>query len=486
MTMSRIEFRQGERAAAIDVDGQLLPIDFPHGVHGHRVRRDGPLEWVVLEASDDVALAGRIAVPYIDKRHRISMAYLDVPPPPPWTRADLKRMWDSAARLLPEHLRKADMGTAPWGQGEWRRSPERLAWERFDQCRSAAEALLVNWPTHEDESVAWIPFELSFGEELSMETDLGIGTDAQPIALEGGRLVPDRSARRIITERPAQSLSIYSAATLVSRLAIQLAERSPVGTIRADLLRPLIAVRRQARPGARAPDPPPSSWPLRFRQFYSSALGAVTHLASVGRAGDEWAPLSDVWWLYEAWVTERISVCLERILGRPDAEMHGDPRTLIGCWTGANEVVELHHQVRFPTGDKQVVHLAGEDWKSVTSLLAPDVVLLVKSGDWCKMVVVDPKEWKHLRIGDVSTEASKYLWGIRRASMPERPGAVERAILVAPVSGPDLVDVANGRAEAIHAAPYAPPEQLPGELGQDLSTGIVKSWLDIARGLRRD
>src|SRR5205085_606273 len=84
----------------------------------------------------------------------------------------------------------------------------------------------------------------------------------------------------------------------------------PEAPTRRRLLAPLGAVAEAAATPRGVVDDPPSTWPHAMQQFYSRAAMALTELEIVG-AGDDTAPLSELWELYQAWVAELVLNSLE-------------------------------------------------------------------------------------------------------------------------------------------------------------------------------
>src|SRR5262249_18101419 len=143
----------------------------------------------------------------------------------------------------------------------------------------------------------------------------------------------------------------------------------------------------------------------------SRAAIALTELTILG-AGEDTAPLSELWELYQAWVAEESLAHLETLLGAAGSSRRRP--SLLGRWSDGREI-ELHYTARVPAARGRVLSLCGNELYAAIGDLEPDLILAARVAGTMRMLVIDPKKRPYLDPGTVTVEASKYLWGIRGA-----------------------------------------------------------------------
>jgi hypothetical protein len=117
----------------------------------------------------------------------------------------------------------------------------------------------------------------------------------------------------------------------------------------------------------------------------------------------------------------------------------------------------------------------------VSSELEPDVALLANGPEGPRFVALDAKARGRLTPGDLATEASKYLWGIRRDGQDTM--GVTAVVLVSPLGGDEPYDRKHAAQWTIHGHPHAPAGARVGTVGTDLSAAFFHSLLTERLGL---
>jgi hypothetical protein len=204
-------------------------------------------------------------------------------------------------------------------------------------------------------------------------------------------------------------------------------------------------------------------------ESYLAGLAVLTTTAS-GGSQKGWAPLSDIWRLYEVWLAERTNAVLRRLLG-PPSWTNDDERVSCG-WQGDDWQLELRHPCAF---SRKVRSIVGHRWWSVSSDLAPDVVLAADGPAGPRLVALDAKARGLLSSGDLAQEASKYLWGIRRDT--DDILGTTAVVLVSPYGGDPPHDISNARQWSIHGHPNAPIGVKAGKVGTEISAGFFYDLL---------
>ena len=198
-----------------------------------------------------------------------------------------------------------------------------------------------------------------------------------------------------------------------------------------------VAVR--SKPTRPVADPPPSAWPDSLAGAYSACLRALSVVEDVGPGRDS-APLSELWELYQAWTAQSLLDALEVVLGPSEPVAAGS--SCIGRWPDAGGTVELHYQPLISTA--RSVTLLGQKYVAALGDLIPDLLLVRRATDATRAVTLDAKKRSSaMTAEDLTTQASKYLWGIRLHDKPDQVPSVEGAVMLAPLGGPAAGTVAG-------------------------------------------
>jgi ribosome biogenesis SPOUT family RNA methylase Rps3 len=458
----------GHVDAAVEVPGSLLPLVLPPGIRLDRVRHQSGTEIQVRPESLTGTFVGRLNIPYISQG-RVRLAWLEVQPPHPWRWGDIKTMLRSVAALgLPEPagaggLRLSDAANPTLTRNE-------LAWTALGRCASAATATLANWPARMKSRRVLHSLESPRGTELIESTERRLGERIDLVGSREGRLAPVETVRRVGQVEPWTNRSVASVAAQVCAVVRSQEEQSVFGSTPPSLMVPIRALAHRAMPHQPVADPPFSSWPAAFAEAYLSGIAVLSMTARGGRR-DGWVPLSDLWRLYEGWLAERTLAILTRILGAPDWMNPTTERVACG-WARSGWELELHHPCSFTDESREIL---GSTWSSVSSRLDPDVALLARSPSGPRCVVLDAKARGRLSPGDLASEASKYLWGIRR-DHPDIRG-VEVVVLVAPFGGDEPYRRQQAAQWTIHGHPHAPMGRSVGQVGTDLNAEFFRELL---------
>lgn len=456
----------GHVDVAVEVPGAALPLVLPTGLIVDRISH-GRVDEVRLRPSSSVStFVGRLNIPYVDNR-TIKLASLDVPAPAPWRMADLWTMLLAANRIDQSEL--AGSGALHHAPNATRsRSRDEIAWTALSRSAAAAQSTLTHWPSRTSTRHVRHPLELSRGTELIDATERQLGGQIDLLGTKGGRLAPAVTIRRVAQVDDWTSRALASVSAQVCAMVRSVDNQKVFGNVPASLVTPIAAVAQRARPTQPLSDPPFSSWPPIFVEAYSAAV-AVLSTARSGGTRSGWIPLADLWRLYEAWLAERVLSILTRILGLPTWVDEGR----IACgWSGPDWQLELRHPCTFTNRPRTIL---GSSWWSTTSKLDPDVALIASGPEGTRLVVLDAKQRGRLLAGDLATEASKYLWGIRRDSADIF--GTHAVVLVSPFGGDDPYDIPNARQWSIHGHPHAPRNSRPGEVGTDLDTKMMETLL---------
>lgn len=456
---TRVLFRRGGTVVVETViPGQLLEMDLPSTVS---LRRDGAT--VALVETDDPLFecCGRLLLPWVSADGP-GTTVLEVPPPPPFSSADLTAMWQARNRIQ-ESRRPVSSGHADWSKME-RRLSEAVDWRALRCAAAAAVTLLGNWPTTPTRIVRWLPPDRTGGVLLIGATErarrnhaFGPGTGGSPTLTARRFAVPD--------ERRLHALT--AVATLLGDRLDALMAQEVDTDVREGLAGLFRRVAVRSHPQRPVADPPPSVWPSSMVSAYSAILRALSSLNDVG-VGTSSAPLSELWELYEAWVADQLTTGLTRALGLPHSGSVAG--TVLGRWDDGDAQVELRYQATVPAVDpttrQRGLRILGEEYVAAVGALKPDL-LLVRRGGTTKSVVVDAKK-RSARVthDDLTENVSKYQWGVRRKGNPGTVPVLEKTILVAPV-GDDTTPCAalgEGRGGVIASAPTRPYATLVEDL----------------------
>lgn len=449
-------WRAGQRLASTVVEGRLLPLQVPTSVTVSQTI--GAVE--LIEDKDPTReCCGEIPLVAISDHGRITVQKLNVPPPPPFDLSDVASMWEARNRL-DLRRRAPTSGLADWSSLNLTPS-QRAQLLHLPNALQSAERLLGRWPRQPLRRSASRPTDLPGGRVDLQETfrrALRLG-----LASVGGRQLPVSSVRSFGGQVDRECLSVSAIAEVLRFSADKVLNDTPwVGPeLRARMLRPLALIARRAESAANTVDEPPSTWPNLMRRFYSDAAVALSEI-HVSGSGVDSAPLSELWELYEAWVTDRVLAALIAALGEPDQGEH--EASLLGRWLVEGSVVEMHRQLNVPAKPGRCVTVCGADLHAVIGDLTPDIVLVATRQAEVRLLVVDPKKRGFLDSGAVSAEASKYLWGMRGSAV------LDSVVLVGPVGG-----AASARPEGLAWCVKAHPAD------SGLWDGTVTEWLNRLR-----
>lgn len=341
---------------------------------------------------------------------RLNEASLSVPPPRPFSPSDLRQMWESRNRLAVA-LRPATSGRADWAEVELE-AIDQARLEALPVALGRASRLVGSWPEEPSPWETILPVDRSGGSERLRATERL--AERIGVANVDGRFVPARSVRRMGGVEPRRLRAVAAIATQLHKASEALLSQDtylPDARRRSAVLRPLVGVALQARPVANRLDGPPSTWPLSMRFFYSAASEALAEIRSVG-VGQDSAPLSELWELYQMWVTERIFHHSVDCFGEPTTT---DQRPMKATWRVGSSVVEIYATPTIPASESRSFRVSGASLRSSISDLQPDILMVHRDRRGVRLLVVDPKKRGFLTRGDLATESSKYLWGIRGA-----------------------------------------------------------------------
>jgi len=420
------------------IPGTLLEVDIPSSVTFARTA-DGI---DIIENSDPMLeCCGRLALPWMSGRN-YGVDYLHVPPPPPFSAEGVSVMWEARNRLRIKH-RPPTSADAAWSTLS-ASSLDNLSWIEMRSAVEAAVALLSAWPTDPVRIVKWAPVESTRGRILVRDTER-----SKHLEVMGGRVpvrVASAGSRRI--ERKLTGISVISA-LVADRISSHEVFMKVAGTAGAELSDLFRRVSMRSRPNGLSIDPPASTWPPRMRVLYSSCVRLLTQLEDAG-AGESHAPLSELWELYEGWVTESILAALTRKCGEA---LRGESG--IGWrWGAQEEQWVLLEQADIPSKGPKVepLNVLGTSLIGAVGASQPDVLLAHRKRGVTSLVVVDAKKRKKkMNPEDLTVSASKYLWNIRDASNVLNH-ALDAVFLAAPLGGPSSADP-SGRSCAIFADP---------------------------------
>lgn len=450
--------RGGVEIANAQVPGYLLQIDVPRSVE---LRRQPSGDVQLVESPDPLLeCCGEILLPWVN-RSGAGSSTLTVPSPTPFQPADIETMWQARNRLV-SRRRPPTSGAAEWSRLE-RAVRRDVDWAALDEALRSATLLLAKWPIKIGPAVAWLPFDRTGGRLLVGATEGSVRAHRLP---PGTARSPAITARR--TAAPSDR-TLHALTAVTSLLADRLGTvvgLEHVPDLRDRLVGVFREVAARSNPSRPVADPPPSAWPSPFLSTYSTCLRALSTVRNLG-PGNQTAPLSEVWELYQAWVAETIREALDAALGT--GLPTGKSATCIGRWRDGVAMVELHYQPRIPTHGK--CHLMAEDFVAAIGDLEPDLMLVRAEGTVVRSLVLDAKKRSTAMLAeDLTVNASKYLWGIRRHVSPNVVPVIEGAVMVAPLGGPAAV-LRGGLADVLQAHP-----------AHGMGSNVVSALLNVVRG----
>ena len=380
---------------------------------------------------------------------------LPIPPPHPFSQADIDQMWADTCRLpspVPNSVRRDGL-SATGIAFEGPVNPMSV----LTVVTNLATRLVRRWPIRESTTLGWRPIDLPGGREdvrgtISQLSRAGIALIDEEV------LVPARSLRRRSDGIPWRLTSLAQALREVDRLVKHAASDGRI-TGSANVIRSLLEPIERARTITSVKtrtftDPAPSSWPPPLRTLYELSLVFIAGVSAQG-AGTERAPLCHLWALYESWVSACVLQAIEHIVGAPPLR----PPEVVGVnsvggpvWRAQWEKpmrIELWSQGEIASGSTNL----GVPVTSITATLIPDCTIIFRSGDRSTITVVDAKLRRDtLTAGDAAQQASKYLWGARRSANPEQ-SALNEVVLVSPSQVANMYSPDLARVEGVTATP---------------------------------
>ncbi|WP_191966690.1 hypothetical protein [Microbacterium testaceum] len=434
--------RGGSVIAELDVEGELLPVPLPTDLRERRSlgrveisEATGPF----TEFCGSLHLVSAIGA-------RLKVSELLIPPPAVYGHTDIRAMWLARARLH-ERRRAGAGGSYDWASLQARSSQE-VMWKYMVSAQRSAHALVSSWPSESVRKTIVLASDRPGGRILVRQTQ----RTARSAFRVGGRIVPNLTVRGVAGTEPMRFRGLGAAAAeLVSRVQASASLAGHDG-LRDELIALLSEVSRRNFPDAPTSDPPISTWPARSAAAFWTFLAAISAFEDVG-TGEQSAPLSPLWELYEAWVAESL-------LSKLDLELAGSTRVsasdgALATWAQDGTEVALYYQPRIPPIDSTPFQFGPESVGSVLGELIPDVVLRRTVHSRTVLVVVDAKNYgSTLDVSGLSDNASKYLWGLRNATGPwtDPPHAIGHAVVAAPLGGAAKAHPA-GRAEIVRLHP---------------------------------
>lgn len=361
-------------------------------------------------------LVGRIPVAGFPPHASPQIGYLTVPPPSPFSPDAVDRMWEDI-NYLPAGIPPSvpTQGLGPFG-ARVHDLASTLHFTATLRAVQAARDVLARWPLRETRQPFYRATELPGGREDPLATSRSAGRTI-PILRIQQRALPSHSWRwqGRLTNWTCRPISVAA-----QQLAIRLRQRPPYSDsgFSQRFLPPLHAVAYRSRPPRGVPDLPPASWPQQFRRLHTElTLALRAHQLSLDQSA--LAPLSHFWRLYEAWITARLYQELLMKLGPPTKIEASGTHAWSASWRLQGSHVSLYVQpvltsTPLTTGSLQLI--------SVTSHLVPDALLTISNENEELLFIIDAKrrEAPILRPADAAVAASKYLWGIRTATDPEK------------------------------------------------------------------
>jgi hypothetical protein len=441
----RIELRAaGRTLAGQEVAGSLL-LPPPGTLLAERQPGLEILEPIRPPAGGPDLLVGWVPlVSWNPVERSVTVKFLEVPPPPPFGDGDIESMWEAVLDFpLPMASSLTIQGR---GLGAARPASQPIAGEALPRAISGCRRMLRAWPTNETREMIWRPADMRGGREDLRATDR-LGVRRGGISLST-RVIPDRVAR---WQRGTADWTSARLSGACRALADYLRETGFEGSGQA-LVRPLELVSERVAPSRRVSDPPLSSWPPQARSTFRAVLEAMVGLAVSGH-GESLVPLSDVWRIYENWISLRSRSVLEELFGM--AEPIGDGTAWSCEWDLDGIRVRLHSQ-REIGGPSNGNALHPDRIISVSSNLRPDVLISITTEAGSQAVFcIDAKRrlsTTEMDAGEVATAASKYLWGIRMKDDPDLL-PVATTLIVSSAGLAAVHDVERSRIFSLFALP---------------------------------
>lgn len=449
--MSTVRFLRSDLPLAqVEVPGQLLEINLPVSVSLRRTEQGFDL----IESSDPwLECCGRLAIPWMGAG-QFGVTYLDVPPPEPFTEAAVTEMWKARERLELKK-RPPTSGNVPWAK----LAPAKLmgvSWPDLSAAVDAALGLLGHWPQRQRFGPSWGPLERGSGRILAGTTE------RSRAALANASKNPDLPGKVARSHGISQDVSLAALTTVSLLVAQRIARYEPLQSVMPGLADELAAIFRRvavrSRPTQIRSDPPASTWPARMRASYASSLRLLTVFEDVG-PGESHAPLTELWELYEAWVSERLIDGLTMRLGAPT---HASGTSTWTWSLGSSKFGVVLQPVIPAATSNDYFDVLGSSLMGVVASSRPDILYVAQSPRQTVLKVLDAKKRKNAMIPEeLTVNASKYLWNVRHVDAVDDV-AIEEVLLVSPLGGPSAAHQV-GRALSFEANPTK-VDALPDEL----------------------
>jgi len=433
-------FRAGVEVARTEVAGHVLELDLPKSIE---LRRAGSGAVHLIESPDPLyECCGQLPLPWVD-RYGPHLSTLEVPPPFPFNGSDVATMWRARNRLVSKRRPPTS------GEAEWSRLRvlvgDRVDWSALEAAVVTAGALLNAWPTRPAPAVTWLPVDRAGGRVLVGMTERAARSHRMPGAAPR---TPAVTARRTSVPRDRTLHALTAVAALLGERILAVPVLAAEPDLRDRLAGLFRRVASRSDPDRPVADPPPSAWPSPMSGAYSTCVRALATVRDLG-PGNQSAPLSELWELYEVWTAQTVLGAIESVLG-PGGVTSG---SRIGRWTDGSALIELHYQARIPASGS--VEILGEKYSAAVGDLIPDLLLVRRDGGVNNALVLDAKKRSsEMASDDLTANASKYLWGIRRSDSPGTVPVLACAVMLAPLGGP-AAGMAHGLADVYAAHPAA-------------------------------
>lgn len=416
--------RAGVQVASVDIPGHLLEIELPKSVEMRRLSSGGVQ---IVESSDPLLeCCGRLTIPWVDK-YGPHVTYLDVPPPTPFTDGDVGAMWEARNRLSVER-RPPTSGNVAWSELKGVLQGK-IDWESMEFAVTTARRLIATWPSNPEPAIEWRPVDRPGGRVLVGVTERNAANHARPA---GSTKAPSVTARRTTVSRDRTLHALAAVAAILADRLNAMRELDSMPEIRDGLSGLFRRVAQRSSPSKPLADPPPSTWPPAFARTYSAILRALATLEATG-SGSNHSPLSELWELYQAWAAVAVRDAMRAELGPPkEGSVQG---SCLGRWQDGDGCVELHYQAYIPA-ERGSLTVLGRTYVAAIGALSPDLIVLRSEGSSHGMLVLDAKKRNSgMLTEDLTVNASKYLWGIRRTDTPDVVPAILGAIMLTPLGG---------------------------------------------------
>lgn len=484
----RVELRAGPGGGGDPLDVTEVHWPWLLGPQGFEFEEVGQSTVRIWPASTTAGLATRNfegdripdsyfgSIPFVARRagdSALSLIHLTYPPPAPFDAEGAQRMWDTLCAHgfgLPESVRAQGRLAGAGVPTDLGHHVDYVLWE---EVQRAASDLLGSWPKKLHLKRTVRPIHRYGGVVDHAGTAAMVGITV-PIVEVNGANVPASTARTVIDYDAWRFAGVGLVTEQLAGALLQMAERTGGELTPAGMHR-FLEIARICRSARGRIDPPMSSWPRKVRRYYVVALAMLTELRAA-LAGGLPAPLCDFWRLYEEWVTVTVFRALRGELGDPDTGPHldvQDPDRINGAWRAAwhlkdGSVVHFIAKPRFDGSARRLIPQEAARYRSVSSVLIPDALIVIGRPNGIVLHVVDAKKRTAatgiMAASDSAAEASKYLWGIRRVGAEMVPDGVNQVTLLSSLSGVRMNDPALAKIKVSRLLPS--PDGLNSLMGE--------------------